>query len=112
MQAVYTPQILVLLAQDPAARTDVEEIENIRLGIPSEINVRHRAASCPPDILAIEARLRDAQCRDSLQEIRNQLHVQHRLWKVKKLHVRHQGPNTRIQTDIKAQDHRVQWAAG
>ncbi len=111
IQAVYTPQIIVLLAQDDASRTDVVEVEKVRLGLPSEIQTLHRATACPPDILAIEARLRDAQCRDALQDIRTQLHVQDRLYKLKKLHVRHQGPNTRMQTDIKGQSNRVRRAA-
>lgn len=111
VQAVYTPQIVVLLAQDPASRTDVVEIEQVRLGLPSEIQTQHRSTSCPPDILAIEACLRDAQCRDALRDIRTQLHVQDRLYKLKKLHVRHQGPNTRMQTDIKGQNSRVRRAA-
>ncbi|RDX40788.1 hypothetical protein OH76DRAFT_1365678 [Lentinus brumalis] len=111
LQAVYTPQVIVLLAQDPAARTDVVEVENVRLGLPSEIQARHRPTACPPDILAIEARLRDADCRDALHDLRTQLHIQDRLYKLKRLHVRHQGPSTRSQTEIKGQNSRIRRAA-
>ncbi len=111
LQATFTPGILALLAVDDAARTDIEEIEEIRLGIPSQIDSKSRAAACPAEILSIEARLRDAQCRDALQDLRNQLHAQHRLWTLKKLHVRYQGPNTCARTDIGDQGVRVQRAA-
>ncbi|RDX39929.1 hypothetical protein OH76DRAFT_1366991 [Lentinus brumalis] len=111
VQAVYTPQVVVLLAQHPAARLDVLQVENVHLGLPSQISTRHRATACPPDILAIETRLRDAQCRDALHELRTQLHIQDRLYKLKKLHIRNQGPNTRMQTEIKGQDSRVRRAA-
>ncbi len=111
LQAVYTPQVVVLLAQDPAARLEVLQVESILLGLPSQISTRHRSTACSPDILAIETRLRDAQCRDALHELRTQLHIQDRLYKLKKLHIRNQGPNTRMQTEIKGQDSRVRHAA-
>ncbi len=110
-QANFTPGVLALLAQEDATRVDIPEIEATRLGLPSQIDSSDRATTCPANILTIEARLRDAQCRDALQDLRNQLHAQHRLWTLKKLHVRYQGPSTRSRTDLDSQGVRVRRAA-
>lgn len=104
------PAALPVVLRNPMAHAEVENIENICLGLPSEIPAAYRA-TCPANILTIEARLRDAQCRDSLQDLRNQLHARHRLYTIKRLHVRHQGPSTRARTEIGGQDERVQRAA-
>lgn len=48
----------------------------------------------------LESRLRDAQCRDSLQDIRNKIQTLHHLRQYKKANVRHQGPNTRARSEL------------
>ncbi len=111
LQAIYMPVALPLLLQNAAAHAEIEAIENILLGLPSEIAAADRVTACLADILSMEARLRDAQCRDSLQDLRNHLHARHRLYTIKKLHVRYQGPSTRARTEISTQDDRVQRAA-
>ncbi|KAI0694816.1 hypothetical protein C8Q76DRAFT_634374 [Earliella scabrosa] len=106
MQAIYMPSALPVLAEDPAARLDVELIENVRLGLPSDISDSHRSVVCSSRLQNIEARLREAQCRDALQDVRNKLHSLAHLYKYKRVNVRHQGPNTRARADLDKQDER------
>ncbi|KAI9070330.1 hypothetical protein FKP32DRAFT_1558146, partial [Trametes sanguinea] len=106
LQAIYMPAALPLLADDPAAQTDIELIEDVRIGLPSEIHAAHRALAGTPRLQEMEARLREAQCRDALQEIRNRLHIINHLYRYKQANVRHQGPNTRVRADLASQDER------
>ncbi|KAH9899133.1 hypothetical protein C8Q73DRAFT_639748 [Cubamyces lactineus] len=103
LQAVYMPATLPLLSQVPQARTDVEHIESVRLGLPSDIATAHRAVVCSDDVIKLELRLREAQCRDSLQDVRNKLHTLDHLYKYKRANVRNQGPNTRAQAELAQQ---------
>ncbi|TFK81526.1 hypothetical protein K466DRAFT_501978 [Polyporus arcularius HHB13444] len=111
LQAVYMPAALPVLAEDPAARLDVEQVENVRLGLPSDIADSHRSKVCSTRLQEIEARLREAQCRDALQDLRNKLHSLAHLYKYKKLNVRHQGANTRAHADLNKQEERKRRAA-
>ncbi|OSC99710.1 hypothetical protein PYCCODRAFT_1372594 [Trametes coccinea BRFM310] len=95
LQAIYMPSALPLLAQIPETQTDVEYIEGVRLGLPSDISPAHRTHACGEHLMMMEKRLRIAQCRDSLQDVRNKLHTLDHLYKYKKANVRHQAPNTR-----------------
>ncbi|KAI9070213.1 hypothetical protein FKP32DRAFT_1558354 [Trametes sanguinea] len=106
LQAIYMPCAIALLLEDPAAQTDIELIEDVRIGLPSEINAAHRSAVCTPRLQDMEVRLRESQCRDALQDIRNQLHIINHLYRYKQLNVRHQGPNTRVRADLASQDGR------
>ncbi len=54
----------------------------------------------------MEAKLREAQCRDALQDLRIQLHTIDHLQKYKMKNVRHQGPNTRTRTEISKYENR------
>ncbi|RDX40319.1 hypothetical protein OH76DRAFT_1459536 [Lentinus brumalis] len=104
IQGVYMPRAIMLLEADPACRTDIERIEEVRLGLPSEISSSRRDAVCTPRLQEIEARLREGQCRDALQNVRNKLHTLSHLYLYKKTHVRHQGASTRARSEISAQD--------
>ncbi|TFK81406.1 hypothetical protein K466DRAFT_502162 [Polyporus arcularius HHB13444] len=104
LQAIYMPRAVALLAEDPSCRTDTELIETVRLGLPSEISPSRRDAVCSCRLQEIEARLRESQCRDALQNIRNKLHTLDHLYLYKKTQVRHQGPNTRARGEITTQD--------
>ncbi len=105
------PAALPVLAEDPTARLDVEEVENVRLGLPSDITNTHRSKVCATRLQDIEARLREAQCRDALQDLRNKLHSLAHLYKYKKTNVRHQGANTRARADLNKQEERKLRAA-
>lgn len=100
LQGVYMPGALPLLAQLPAAQTDTELMEGVRLGLPSDIARAHRETACTQGLVDLESRLREAQCRDALQDIRNKLHTLHHLYQFKKGNVRHQGPNTRARSEL------------
>ncbi|TFK78846.1 hypothetical protein K466DRAFT_606615 [Polyporus arcularius HHB13444] len=104
LQGIYMPRAVALLSQDPACRLDVELVEEVRLGLPSEIAPSRRDAVCSSRLQEVEARLRESQCRDALQNIRNQLHTLDHLFRYKKTHVRHQGANTRTRGEISTQD--------
>ncbi|KAI9067504.1 hypothetical protein FKP32DRAFT_1563686 [Trametes sanguinea] len=104
LQSTYMPAIVPVLAEDPSSRTDVQEVEKIRIGLPSEIGTSRRSVICSPRLLEIEGRLREAQCRDALQDLRNKLHTIHQLYHYKKLNVRNQGPSTRARAGIAHQD--------
>ncbi|KAI9069790.1 hypothetical protein FKP32DRAFT_1559042 [Trametes sanguinea] len=106
LQSIYMPAIVSVLAEDAASRTDVQEVENIRIGLPSEIGSSRRSVICGHRLLEMEIRLREAQCRDALQDLRNKLHTIQQLYNYKKLNVRNQGPNTRARTSISQQDTR------
>ncbi|KAI9061400.1 hypothetical protein FKP32DRAFT_1576075 [Trametes sanguinea] len=106
LQGVYMPRAVLLLAEDPAAQTDIERIEDVRIGLPSDIVPSHRDSVCEHRLQEMEARLREAQCRDALQDIRNRLHIINHLYRYKQTNVRHQGPNTRVRADLASQDQR------
>ena len=97
------PAALPLLSQMPEARTDVEHIEGVRLGLPSDFATAHRSTVCTDAVVQLELRLRAAQCRDSLQDVRNKLHTLDHLYRYKKANVRNQGPNTRAQAELAQQ---------
>ncbi|KAH9845982.1 hypothetical protein C2E23DRAFT_872607 [Lenzites betulinus] len=106
LQAVYMPVATSVLAEDDACRTDVQHVELIRIGLPSEISASRRTAVCSARLIEMEIRLRTAQCRDALQDIRNKLHTIDQLYNYKKLNVRNQGPNTRARNSIAQQEAR------
>lgn len=95
-----------LLAEDPSASTEIEHIEQIRIGLPSELAPALRQLACPDRLQEMEARLRESQARDALQDLRNQLHIINHLYRYKQNNVRHQGANTRVRTDLATQDDR------
>lgn len=105
------PSATPLLLSMPATHTTTEKVEEVLLGLPSDIPPESREVACTSSLGDMEADLRDAQCRDALQELRNQLHVKQRLYTYKKLHVRHQGASTRARTDLATQDVRINSAA-
>ncbi|KAJ7459117.1 hypothetical protein B0H11DRAFT_2160606 [Mycena galericulata] len=99
LQAVYTPAALQALAEQPAPPPEKEEfaarVENIPLFLPSSLSEEQRQSGCFKGVSEIEERLRDAQCRTALEEIRNCLFVKARFRTYKHSQVRHQGATTR-----------------
>lgn len=105
------PSAVAVLASIPSTRTDVQEVESVLIGLPSDIPSASRSNVCIQALQDTEARLRDAQCRDALQDLRDRLHTREQLFKYKKLHVRHQGANTRTQTILSNHQASIQRAA-
>ncbi|KAJ7058645.1 hypothetical protein C8F01DRAFT_1085756 [Mycena amicta] len=99
LQATYTPAALVRLE----ALSLAEDIlpEDIPLLLPSGLMQPAvtrglvDANDMLLELLSVEGKLRDAQCRTALVRLRNQLHIKARLLLYKRNHSRHQTMNTR-----------------
>ncbi|KAJ7720540.1 hypothetical protein B0H16DRAFT_1336023 [Mycena metata] len=113
LQAVYTPAALQAAAREAAARAtnaaaDAPELpEDAPLFMPSALSEEERTTGAASGLAVIEGRARNAQCRTSLVRLRNQLHVKSRLLTYKKIHSRHQGPNTRSRTIVTRNESKI-----
>ncbi|KAF8194503.1 hypothetical protein K438DRAFT_2129700 [Mycena galopus ATCC 62051] len=112
LQRKYSPGALQHLATS-ADPMEAPEAERVALLLPSALSC---AESSPPlsapGLAAAEARLRDGQCRESLDQIRHALTVKRRLQTYKTLSSRHQHQNTRARGLVDGQQRRVGLAAG
>ncbi|KAK7025333.1 hypothetical protein VNI00_016115 [Paramarasmius palmivorus] len=66
------------------------EVEDVPIYLPSSLTVEQRAACPAADFGNMELRLRNAQCSESLDELRNQLLIKSRLRTYKSSQARHQ----------------------
>jgi hypothetical protein len=112
IQAVYMPGALQALADRPVPQGEKEEaaaslVENVPLVLPSGLSEKARAMGCNKDVDKIEVRLRDAQCRSSLDSIRSLLHVKSRFRTYKGAQVRHQGATTRARNLMNRNDEKI-----
>jgi hypothetical protein len=111
LQAVYSPAALQALAEQPQPAAGKEgaamRVENVPLLLPSALTEMQRDAGCFKNVTAIEERLRDAQCRTGLEEIRSTLHVKSRFRTYKGGQVRHQGATTRSRNLMNHNDARL-----
>ncbi|KAF8195150.1 hypothetical protein K438DRAFT_1968480 [Mycena galopus ATCC 62051] len=103
----YSPGALQHLAtsSDP---TEAPEAERVALLLPSALS--HAESSPPlsaPGLAAVEARLRDGQCRESLGQIHHALTVKRRLQTYKMLSSRHQHQNMRARGLVDRQQRRL-----
>ncbi|KAK7064875.1 CxC2 domain-containing protein [Favolaschia claudopus] len=105
LQATYTPGALQALARREAPPDELAE--DIPLMLPSALSAAERAAGCAATVEHVESLARDAQCSESLQRLRNQLHVKSRLFTYKANHARHQGANTRSQTLVARNESKI-----
>ncbi|KAJ7635987.1 hypothetical protein DFH06DRAFT_1002998, partial [Mycena polygramma] len=105
LQATYTPAALVALG-DMDLPED-QPIEKAPLMLPSAMSVAARRVGCMAGLPAIEALMRDAQCRAALASLRNQLHIKSRLFVYKKHQTRHQGANTRARTIVARNESKI-----
>ena len=74
-QAIYMPGLRAhLAATNEELQDDIDDAENIALFLPSEIpGARTRAAVCAPGLDIIEARLREGEAHEALEEVRRAL---------------------------------------
>ncbi|KAJ7494547.1 hypothetical protein B0H11DRAFT_2155926 [Mycena galericulata] len=108
LQAVYTPAALQALAELPEPATEgAVRIENVPLFLPSALSESQRASGCFKGVAKMEERLRDAQCRTSLEEIRHLLHIKSRFRTYKGGQVRHQGSTTRSRNLMGRHDEKI-----
>jgi hypothetical protein len=120
LQSTYTPAALQALAAHPAPAPGKEEeaarVENVPLFLPSALTEEQRSSGCNRGIVGIETRLRDAQCRSALDEIRSALHVKSRFRTYKADNARHQGATMRTcnlmdRNDAKIRTHAEKYVA-
>ena len=89
---------------DVASKPDPVELQTLFL--PSEIPAQ-ALCGCHPGLDCVERKLRDAQCRTSLDNIRTHLYMKSGLMTYKQRHVRHHGASTRTRTTIDANDMKI-----
>ncbi|KAF8209815.1 hypothetical protein K438DRAFT_1960048 [Mycena galopus ATCC 62051] len=114
LQATYTPGAVQALAKrvDKPTRFSVapanELAEDVPLMLPSSLAAAEReGGGCAGGVLEIEDSLRAAQCRTSLPQLRNQLHIKSRFLLYKKHNARHQGMNTRSRTIVARNESKI-----
>ncbi|KAK7017001.1 hypothetical protein VNI00_018764 [Paramarasmius palmivorus] len=78
-QIHFMPIVASLRAEVAANASGPIEVENLPLYLPSSLSQQQRAACLTPTLASIEFRLRNAQCSESLDELRNQLLIKSRL---------------------------------
>ncbi|THU93109.1 hypothetical protein K435DRAFT_670801, partial [Dendrothele bispora CBS 962.96] len=120
IQATYTPAALQALAQmamkgEKEGPQD-ENPEDIRLVLPSDLSPQEREHGCRSGLLDIELKLREAQMRQALDQVRNHLHIRARLVTYRDSTVRHQAMLTRsramiARNDTKTEAHKKRYQA-
>ncbi|KAJ7066666.1 hypothetical protein C8F01DRAFT_1208764 [Mycena amicta] len=98
LQATYTPVALVRLEALALAEDVLPPASTGESADSTELLV---------ELLSIERRLREAQCRTSLVLLRNQLHIKARLLVYKQNHSRHQAMNTRSRALVARNESRI-----
>ncbi|KAJ7818764.1 hypothetical protein B0H14DRAFT_2372989 [Mycena olivaceomarginata] len=111
VQAVYMPGALQALADVPVVQGVGTLAENIPLFLPSALSGELRASGCNKGVDDIELWLRDAQCRNALEEIRHYLHVKSRFRTYKGSQVRHQGTTKRARDLMNRNDEKIRMQA-
>ncbi|KAF7343557.1 CxC2 domain-containing protein [Mycena sanguinolenta] len=112
LQRKYSPGALQRLATHPDP-VDPPEAEHAPLFLPSSLSpVDCTSPAAVPGLAAAEARLRDAQCSESLDQIRHGLTVKKRLQTYKSLNSRRQHQNTRARSLVDNQQRKIDLAAG
>jgi hypothetical protein len=86
--------------------TKPNPVELQPLLLPSELPANVRSA-CYPGLEEIERKMRDAQCRVSLDRIRTHLYMKSGLTTYKQRHARHQKGNTRARKTIDDNDVKI-----
>jgi hypothetical protein len=90
LQTIYMPGVAMKLATDNAGDDGPHDIEDVRLWLPSELDSQLRTHGCHKGLPSMEEQLREAQCRDALEKIRN-------LERAKMHFIHHRNSNTRGQ---------------
>jgi hypothetical protein len=105
LQSTYTPASLRYLSSRPVNSNLF--VEDTPLYLPSALNIVDRSTDITCDTATMEATLREAQCRTSLEQLRTQLHIKSRLLTYKERQVRYQGANTRARSLIDRNDAKI-----
>jgi hypothetical protein len=87
LQTVYMPGVAMKLAAENARHDGPQDIEDVRLWFPSELDSQLRTHGCHKGLSSMEEQLREAQCRDALDKIWN-------LERAKMHFIHHRNSNT------------------
>ncbi|KAL1740799.1 hypothetical protein HDZ31DRAFT_46757 [Schizophyllum fasciatum] len=108
VQLAYSPPSLTRFANWQAVGENGDlPAEKVPLFPPSALAAGERAA-CAPGLIVTERRLREAQCRSALDDLRNSLIVKSRLLTYKNVNTRNQAPSTRARATLKKNDEKIQ----
>ncbi|KAJ7106119.1 hypothetical protein C8R43DRAFT_906260, partial [Mycena crocata] len=114
LQEIYMPAAAHEVQAEEEAR-DSEmpppEAEDIKLYLPSELGENVRDDGCRRGLPAMEAKLREGQCSDSIRNVRNRLHAKHHLLTYRDTNVVGQRAATRAYTLIERITERIEWSA-
>lgn len=105
VQALYTVDLENLLEQNSSS--SFVEVENTILWLPSSINTSIRTSTCRDNIACIEEELRNTQCHDCLNKLRNVLCARVHLIKHRNRNARGQRANTRAASVISRLDAKI-----
>ena len=107
LQAVYMPAATVLAGQRkasqremPEAKRDSVEPEHQELWLPSALPCTQRTHNCNKNLVDIEIKLREAQCYDILEKIRNVQRGRLSFIGFRNRNIRGQNPNTRAKDTL------------
>lgn len=102
--------LTAIKAEDAAREADgllLPNAELIKLWLPSDLPPLDRPTGCMGPLPAMEKKLREAQCNESLEAVRNRLHAQKHLIYWRNKNVRGQNHSTRSRTLIGAVGDRI-----
>jgi hypothetical protein len=111
VQHLYMPEISSIRARTDRAASDTSaEIApyNLPLHLPSSLPAR---VPCPPTLLKYELKLREAQCYEALDELRDHLRLRTHMYKYKNKNIVGQRANTRCQNMIHSVQEKVNASA-
>jgi hypothetical protein len=107
------PAASLMLSQQEEGRREAEsseaetedmhrgkDVEHEPLWLPSALPENHLKHNCDKNLIAIESRLRRAQCEDTLDKIRSLQRGRLSFISFRNRNIRHQNPNTRAQDTL------------
>ena len=84
----------------PESKRDIVELEHQRLWLPSALPSTQRTHNCHKSLVDIETKLRQAQCHDILDKIRNMQRGRLSFIGFRNRNIRGQNPNTRAKDTL------------
>lgn len=110
LQEIFTPGAARAVAREEAGRKEdapALKAEEVKLWMPSDLSPWEQKNGCQRGLLAIEAALREGQCRNSLASVRSHLHAKRHLIGFRDMHITGQIKATKARTLIAQVGERV-----
>ncbi|KAJ7774635.1 hypothetical protein DFH07DRAFT_732672 [Mycena maculata] len=113
LQAVYMSAAVRELEEEDSRDPDMPppKAEDLKLFMPSGLRTTDREDGCRKGLPAMEAKLREGQCRDALIQVRSRLHAKHHLISYRESQVAGQRSATRAHTLIERIGERIEAGA-